>query len=289
MEKILVSGCLCGLKVRYDGKAGSFPLLEKLKKHYEIVPFCPEIEGGLSIPRPRAEIVRSEVVTEEGKNVTKAYNLGAEKALNLCRFLGIKIAILNDKSPSCGSRFIHDGSFKNNVIEGLGVTARYLIANGIKVYSDKDALEFLIPEEEKQKKRTSHHITQKKSYKKTFKKDEGEGEEKPKAKRSFKKDTFKEEKPFRKPRFKKDESGEEKKSFRKDFKKKPYHKDAEDKSFARKGDKKPYGKKSFGDKKKPFGDKKKSFGDKKPFGKKPFGKKDGAHSRGPKAGFKRSK
>ena len=216
MEKILVSACLCGQKTRFDGKDNPFPFIERLKRHYDVVPFCPEVEGGLPIPREACEIVNNSVLTESGKDYTKQYIEGAKKAVSLCHFFGIKIAILKDRSPSCGSRTIHDGSFKNNMIEGLGLTARALIADGIKVYADTDALDFLVPEEKKKKgMQKSKHVAKHPFVKKE------EGEKKPfkkaksPAKRTFKKkeDSFKEGKPARK-------------SFggKKAFSKKPYSK-----------------------------------------------------------------
>ncbi len=197
MEKILVSACLCGQKTRFDGNDNPFPFIEKLKRHYDVVPFCPEIEGGLPMLREPCEIKNNAVISESGKDYTKEYIEGAKKAVSLCHFFGIKIAILKDRSPSCGSRTIHDGSFKNNMIEGLGLTARALIADGIKVYADTDALDFLIPEEKKKKGKTP--------AKRPFKKKE-EGEKKPfkkaksPAKGGYKKkeDSWKEGKPSRK-------------------------------------------------------------------------------------------
>ena len=197
MEKILVSACLCGQKTRFDGKDNPFPFIEKLKRHYDVVPFCPEVEGGLPLLREPCEIVNNAVLSESGKDYTKEYIEGAKKAVSLCHFFGIKIAILKDRSPSCGSRTIHDGSFKNNMIEGLGLTARALIADGVKVYADTDALDFLVPEEKKKKAKTLG--------KRPFKKKE-EGEKKPfkkaksPAKTGYKKkeDSWKEEKPARK-------------------------------------------------------------------------------------------
>lgn len=197
MEKILVSACLCGQKTRFDGKDNPFPFIEKLKRHYDVVPFCPEIEGGLPSLREPCEIKNNAVISESGKDYTKEYIEGAKKAVSLCHFFGIKIAILKDRSPSCGSRTIHDGSFKNNMIEGLGLTARALIADGIKVYADTDALDFLIPEEKKKKGKTP--------AKRPFKKEAG-GEKKPfkkaksPAKGGYKKkeDSWKEGKPSRK-------------------------------------------------------------------------------------------
>ena len=197
MEKILVSACLCGQKTRFDGKDNPFPFIEKLKRHYDVVPFCPEVEGGLPLLREPCEIVNNAVLSESGKDYTKEYIEGAKKAVSLCHFFGIKIAILKDRSPSCGSRTIHDGSFKNNMIEGLGLTARALIADGVKVYADTDALDFLVPEEKKKKAKTIG--------KRPFKKKE-EGEKKPfkkaksPAKTGYKKkeDSWKEGKPARK-------------------------------------------------------------------------------------------
>ncbi len=197
MEKILVSACLCGQKTRFDGKDNPFPFIEKLKRHYDVVPFCPEVEGGLPLLREPCEIVNNAVLSESGKDYTKEYIEGAKKAVSLCHFFGIKIAILKDRSPSCGSRTIHDGSFKNNMIEGLGLTARALIADGVKVYADTDALDFLVPEEKKKKAKTLG--------KRPFKKKE-EGEKKPfkkaksPAKTGYKKkeDSWKEGKPARK-------------------------------------------------------------------------------------------
>ncbi len=151
MEKILVSACLFGVKCRYDGGDNPLPLLDSLKEHYEIVAYCPEVEGGLPIPREKSEIRGDKVVSESEKDVTAQYELGAEKALALCRYFGIKTAILKEGSPACGPRKIHDGNFNGNKIDGMGVTAKLLVDNGIRVYSDEDAIGFLLPEERKGK------------------------------------------------------------------------------------------------------------------------------------------
>jgi uncharacterized protein YbbK (DUF523 family) len=151
MEKILISACLVGEKCRYDGGENPFPFAEELAKKYELVPFCPEVAGGLSTPRDPAEIRKNSVVTATGKDVSAAYNAGAEAALKACKYFGIRIAILKDNSPSCGPRHIDDGNFTHTHIEGLGVTARLLIANGIKVYAETDSLDFLLGESEEVK------------------------------------------------------------------------------------------------------------------------------------------
>ena len=81
MEKILISACLVGDKCRYDGKDNYNPLIKELLEYYELVPFCPEIEGGLKTPRDPSEIKNSKIISNKGRDVTRQYELGAEKAL----------------------------------------------------------------------------------------------------------------------------------------------------------------------------------------------------------------
>lgn len=141
--KILISACLVGDKVNYKGQGNYNPLVEKLKEKYDLLLFCPEMEGGLSSPRLPSEIKGSQVINKEGKNVTRQFELGAKKALNLCKYFGIHKAVLKESSPSCGTHNIHDGNFKGNKINGMGVTARLLKENGIEVYSE-DEIEKLL-------------------------------------------------------------------------------------------------------------------------------------------------
>ena len=143
MKKILISACLLGDKVKYNGKGNYTPLVEKLKEQYDLVLFCPEVEGGLPIPRNPSEIKNDEVFMNNGRNVTKNFVTGAKKALMICQYLNIKVAILKDGSPSCGSNEIHDGNFKGNKIPGKGITTRLLEKNGIKVYSENQIELFL--------------------------------------------------------------------------------------------------------------------------------------------------
>lgn len=143
MEKILISACLVGDKVRYDGKGQYHPLIKELLEKYDLVPFCPEVEGGLPTPRIPSEIYKGRVINKEGKDVTKQFKEGAELALNICKYLQIKVAILKDQSPSCGSKEIHDGRFSGRLIKGKGITATILEQNGIKVYSENEIEELL--------------------------------------------------------------------------------------------------------------------------------------------------
>ncbi len=143
MEKILVSACLLGTPCRYDGKSNEASYMEELNRYFDLVPFCPEVEGGLHVPRDPAEIRGQGVYTQNGKEVTKAYNHGAEKALRLCKLLGISIAILKEKSPACGVHQIHNGLFNGNLVQGEGFTARTLRLNGIETMNEDEGKAFL--------------------------------------------------------------------------------------------------------------------------------------------------
>ena len=138
MEKILISACLVGDNVKYDGKNNKSDKIERLLEKYELVPFCPEVEGGLSIPRKPSERVKDRVKMEGGRDVTHQFESGAEKALNICLYLGIKIAILKENSPSCGSHNIYDGSFSHQLIPGEGVTTELLKKKGITVLNEDE-------------------------------------------------------------------------------------------------------------------------------------------------------
>ena len=142
-ENVLISACLLGKNTRYDGKNQNIVKLHELVKYFNLIPFCPEVSGGLKIPRDPSEIKGDKVVSIKGKDVTKNFNDGAFLALSICKKLDIKLAILKEESPSCGVNKIHDGNFKNNIIDGMGVTARKLLDNGIKVINEYDALSLL--------------------------------------------------------------------------------------------------------------------------------------------------
>ena len=138
MEKILISACLVGDKVKYDGHSNYNEKVKLLLEKYELVPFCPEVEGGLKIPRLPNEIRDDRVIRKDGKDVTREFNEGAHKALQLCKYLGIKKAVLKENSPSCGTHKIHNGYFTGVKKNGMGVTAKLLKENGIEVYSENE-------------------------------------------------------------------------------------------------------------------------------------------------------
>ena len=143
MDKILVSACLLGQRCRYDGKDNEQSYFETLNRYFDLVPFCPEVEGGLPTPRPRSEILGSQVINEQGKTVTHEFEKGASKALEICKFLGIDKAILKENSPSCGTHMVHDGKFRNKLVKGQGRTAALLCSHGIQVMNEEEGQAFL--------------------------------------------------------------------------------------------------------------------------------------------------
>lgn len=138
MQKILVSACLLGMKVRYDGGdcEQNNVLLHNWLKLGKIVTICPEMAGGLPAPRPPAEIIDSKVITNLGIDVTAEFNKGAQLALELCQKHQIKFALLKSRSPSCGNQQIYDGTFTRTLLDGQGITAKLLTQNGIKVFNE---------------------------------------------------------------------------------------------------------------------------------------------------------
>ena len=150
MEKMLVSACLLGERVRYNGIVKNFEshILASWNRRGCAVAICPEVAGGLPVPRPSSEISGSDgyqalngnkkVINIKGQDVTKYFLDGAQKALELASLFGIRLAILKEGSPSCGSNYIYDGSFSGIKKPGKGVTAALLEENGIRVFSERE-------------------------------------------------------------------------------------------------------------------------------------------------------
>ena len=138
MDKLLVSACLLGAPCRYDGKSKPLAGIERLREEYELVPVCPEREGGLPTPRTPSERRGEAVVMQDGTDVTAQYRRGAEAALKLCRREGCAAALLKERSPSCGSGAIYDGTFTHTLIPGDGVTAELLRQNGVRIYGESE-------------------------------------------------------------------------------------------------------------------------------------------------------
>ncbi len=147
LEKVLISSCLVGSKVRYNGSCLSVPAadLEWLNVNVELVAFCPEVSSGLPTPRVPAEIVNGNgidviqgaayVLGNDGTDITDQFVAGARDALKICLEQGIKYAVMAEGSPSCGSSKIYDGTFSGVKVDGSGVTVALLEQEGIKVFS----------------------------------------------------------------------------------------------------------------------------------------------------------
>ena len=110
-KPILVSACLLGCACRYDGASKPHPAILRLARERAVIPVCPEQLGGLPTPRPPAEIQGERVINREGRDVTAQYRAGAEATLRLAIAEGCTLALLKEKSPSCGSGRVYDGSF----------------------------------------------------------------------------------------------------------------------------------------------------------------------------------
>lgn len=141
--KIMVSACLLGDNVKYDGTNNKSDELIKFLKDYEVIKVCPECLGGLFIPRSPSEIKEDKVINKEGIDVTKEFTLGASKTLDIAKENNIKIAILKKNSPSCGSGMVYDGTFLHRLISGDGVTSKLLKDNGIMVFNEDNYLDIL--------------------------------------------------------------------------------------------------------------------------------------------------
>ncbi len=139
---IIVSACLLGCACRYDGKSKPCDAVISLSPEHTLIPFCPEIYGGLPTPRPASEIVGGRVVNSEGKDVTAEYEKGALEALHIAELLGCKVAVLKAKSPSCGKGQIYDGSFGGILREGDGICAKLLMDKGITVLTEEEIYSF---------------------------------------------------------------------------------------------------------------------------------------------------
>lgn len=140
MRKILVSACLFGgAPVRYDGKSKeeTSELFIQWKQEGRLIPVCPEVFGGLPVPRSDAQRQGSRIIARNGRDVTAEYLKGAEEAVRLADAENVICAIMKEKSPSCGSSRIYDGTFTGTLIEGEGLAVQLLRKAGVKVFSEE--------------------------------------------------------------------------------------------------------------------------------------------------------
>lgn len=144
---ILVSSCLAGLDVRYNGTNCLNDKISKLVEENKAITICPELLGGFSTPREPAEIIggngedvldgNAKVVDKSGKDVTQLYIKGAYSTLEQAIELNATLVVLKENSPSCGSSTIYNGEFTEKKIMGMGVTSSLLKRNGLKVISEE--------------------------------------------------------------------------------------------------------------------------------------------------------
>ena len=151
MQKILISACLMGEDVTYDQRSNfvDSKIIQKWKKEGRIVPVCPEVSGGLPTPRPAAYIIgpgggkavfnnAARVTHTDGTDVTDPFIKGAERALALVKKHDIKVAIMKERSPSCGSHEIYADSFDGKTRRGDGVTAALLKKHGVTIFPETE-------------------------------------------------------------------------------------------------------------------------------------------------------
>ena len=138
MKTLLVSACLLGFACKYSGGSNALPeeTLTALRERYRLIPVCPECAGGLPVPRTPAERQGRWVMTRDGRDVTAQYEKGALVALRLARLFGCEAALLKERSPSCGSGEIYDGSFRGRLFPGYGAAAELLKEAGIDVFGE---------------------------------------------------------------------------------------------------------------------------------------------------------
>lgn len=138
MENIVVSACLLGENCKYNGGNNLCSELVKLRDKYNFIPICPETFGGLKSPREPAEICGNRILLKSGEDVTSEFCKGAKISLEIAKEHNCKYAILKERSPSCGVNFIYDGTFSNNIIKGMGITAKLLSDNCIMLLSENE-------------------------------------------------------------------------------------------------------------------------------------------------------
>lgn len=136
---LLVSACLLGVECNHRGAASPRPAVAALADGFDLIPVCPEVEGGLPVPRPAAErAADGRVLSIEGSDVTAAYSKGAEVAVDLARRHSAVGAVLKARSPSCGTHHVYDGTFTRALVPGSGTTVDALRAAGVPVCDEED-------------------------------------------------------------------------------------------------------------------------------------------------------
>lgn len=121
--KIGISSCLLGNEVRYDADhSRNDCILNSMGELFELIPFCPEVAIGLSIPRPPINLVsvngdiHVRGVNDPSHDVTDAlssYALSITEQLNV-----VSGYIFKSRSPSCGLANVNVYDGKTNEVVG---------------------------------------------------------------------------------------------------------------------------------------------------------------------------
>lgn len=135
---VLVSACLLGVCCRYDGSGMLEDELQAMMPAVTLIPVCPEIMGGLPTPREPAERAGKQVLTRSGIDVTAEYEKGGAQVLKLAKLYSCTCVVLKERSPSCGSGIIYDGTHTGTLINGDGITAELLKRNGIRIFGESN-------------------------------------------------------------------------------------------------------------------------------------------------------
>lgn len=132
--KIGISSCLLGNKVRYDGEDKyNATIIEQLGQQFELIPFCPELEIGMGVPRDPMQLewlngqIRCVDIEDHSKDMTDKLVDCANQQLHwqkdICGY------IFKKNSPSCGTKHVKvvkDGTYERT---GTGIYARQLMKN----------------------------------------------------------------------------------------------------------------------------------------------------------------
>ena len=137
-EPLIISACLIGIGCRYDGESRGREDISRLAEKYTFIPVCPEIYGGLPTPRTPSEIVGARILTGDGRDVTAEYERGAAATLRIAVLAGAKKALLKERSPSCGTGSVYDGTFTGTLRPGDGVAAAFLRRAGLSLFGEDD-------------------------------------------------------------------------------------------------------------------------------------------------------
>ena len=135
---ILVSSCLLGMNCKYNGKNNFNAKVKELENYHHFIAVCPEVLGGLGVPRMPSEILDKKVINCNIIDVTKEFILGANETLSIAIRHHCQLAILKSNSPSCGFGQIYDGSFSSTLVNGNGITADLLHKNGIAILNENN-------------------------------------------------------------------------------------------------------------------------------------------------------